>query len=303
MSLIPKQNANNKEAAEKKFKEVSEAYDVLSDKDKKEVYDRYGEDGLKAGMGSAPGGGGGHSAHNFHFRNADDVFREFFSSGFGGGMGGMGGMGGTSFQFMDHDGFDHFGARGMHGGMPGMGGNMGGRRKDPPVEHKLALSLEDLYAGVSKKLKLTRTLSSGTKVKETLDIDVKPGWKKGTKITHHEKGDENPGRIPADVIITIEEKPHSRFKRDGNDLIYECPITLGDALCGGQVAVKTLDGRSLNIPITNIVSPSVERVLAGEGMPVTKAPGKKGNLRLKFDIRFPTFLKDEQKTLIRQALP
>lgn len=131
---------------------------------------------------------------------------------------------------------------------------------------------------------------------------MKPGWKKGTKITFTEKGHEAPGMVPADLVFVIEEKPHDLFKRDGIDLIFTEKISLADALSGHEVNVKTLDGRNLKVPVNEVVTPGYEKVIRGEGMPNTKEAGKKGNLRIKFDIKFPTKLTPEQKTALKQLL-
>ncbi|KAL0451018.1 UNVERIFIED_CONTAM: DnaJsubfamily B member 1 [Sesamum latifolium] len=133
-------------------------------------------------------------------------------------------------------------------------------------------------------------------------LQLKAWWKKGTKITFPEKGNEQRGVIPSDLVFIIDEKPHSVFKRDGNDLIVTQKISLVEALTGYTVQVTTLDGRNLTIPINNIVSPTYEEVVKGEGMPIPKEPGKKGNLRIKFNIKFPSRLTSEQKTGIKRLL-
>lgn len=139
-------------------------------------------------------------------------------------------------------------------------------------------------------------------VEEILTIDIKPGWKKGTKITFPEKGNEQPNVIPADLVFIIDEKPHSVFTRDGNDLIVTQKISLAEALTGYTVHLTTLDGRSLTIPINNVVNPSYEEVVPREGMPMQKDSTKKGNLRIKFSIKFPSRLTTEQKAGIKKLL-
>ena len=139
-------------------------------------------------------------------------------------------------------------------------------------------------------------------MEEILAIDIKPGWKKGTKITFPEKGNEQRGVLPSDLVFIIDEKPHSVFKRDGNDLVVTQKVPLVEALTGYTAQITTLDGRSLSIPINAVISPSYEEVVKGEGMPLPKDPSKKGNLRIKFNIKFPTKLTAEQKTGLKRLL-
>lgn len=141
-----------------------------------------------------------------------------------------------------------------------------------------------------------------TTVEEILAIEIRPGWKKGTKITFPEKGNEQRGIIPSDLVFIIDEKPHGIFKRDGNDLTITQRISLVEALTGYTVQLTTLDGRDLMYPINCIISPSYEEVVKGEGMPIPKEPSKKGNLRIKFNIKFPPRLTSEQKTGIKRLL-
>jgi DnaJ family protein B protein 4 len=144
--------------------------------------------------------------------------------------------------------------------------------------------------------------SKPEQVEEILTIDIKPGWKKGTKITFPEKGNEMPNVIPADVVFIIDEKPHPIFSRDGNDLILTQKISLAEALTGYTVNLTTLDGRNLTIPINTVIHPNYEEVVPKEGMPIPKDPTKRGNLRIKFSIKFPTRLTSEQKAGIKSLM-
>lgn len=139
-------------------------------------------------------------------------------------------------------------------------------------------------------------------VEEILTIEVKPGWKKGTKITFPEKGNEQPNVVPADLVFVIDERPHEIFKRDGNDLIMTHKVSLSEALTGCTVNLTTLDGRLLNIPITEVINPGYEKVVQKEGMPIAKESGKRGNLRIKFEIKFPARLSPEQKQGLKRLL-
>lgn len=139
-------------------------------------------------------------------------------------------------------------------------------------------------------------------VEEILKIDITPGWKKGTKITFPEKGNHEPGVTPADLIFVIDEKPHSVYKRDGNDLIVDKKVSLLEALTGLTLSLTTLDGRNLTIPVLDIVKPGHEIVIPNEGMPISKEVSKRGDLRINFEICFPSRLTSEQKTDLKRVL-
>ncbi|KAJ6758510.1 DNAJ-like protein SUBFAMILY C MEMBER [Salix koriyanagi] len=302
MKWHPDKNPANKKEAEAKFKEISEAYEVLSDPQKRAIFDQYGEEGLKEAPPSSSGGGfpfgNGSGSNGFNPRNAEDIFAEFFGSspfGFGSTAAGRssrfqsdgGSFGGTDNLFRTYS----------------EGTTL---RKPPPVESKLPCSLEELYSGSTRKMKISRTVidAHGRQIQETeiLTIDVKPGWKKGTKITFPDKGNEQQNQLPADLVFIIDEKPHTTYKRDGNDLIISHKVTLAEALGGATVNLATLDGRNLSIPVHDIVSPGYELVVAMEGMPITKEPGNRGDLKITFEVKFPTRLTPDQRAGLKRAL-
>ncbi|KAG2315437.1 hypothetical protein Bca4012_066255 [Brassica carinata] len=302
MKWHPDKNPNAKKEAEAKFKQISEAYDVLSDPQKRAIYDQYGEEGLNSqapppGSGGFPGGSdGGGASFRFNGRSADDIFSEFF--GFARPFGDTRGAGGSSggFRFAEDVFSSYRSATGEASNAP--------PRKAAPIERQLPCSLEDLYKGITKKMKISRDVLDSswrpTTVEEILTIEIKPGWKKGTKITFPEKGNEQRGIIPSDLVFIVDEKPHAVFKRDGNDLVITQKIPLVEALTGYTAQVTTLDGRTLTVPVNNVISPTYEEVVKGEGMPIPKDPSRKGNLRIKFNVKFPSRLTTEQKTGIKR---
>ncbi|CAI0627676.1 unnamed protein product [Linum tenue] len=294
MRWHPDKNLVNKKEAEAKFKQVSEAYDVLSDPQKRQIYDLYGEEGLKTFDFPPPDDApSGDSKFRFNPRDAEDIYAEFFG-GSGGGVGGRGGGSGRSHHNHSHR-------------RNGESRHHQGKKKAPAIESKLGCSLEELYKGATRKMKISRNVPDefGSKpkaVEEILKIDIKPGWKKGTKITFPEKGNQEPGVRPADLIFVVDEKPHALFKRDGNDLVVHRKVSLLEALSGKTVELTTLDGRFLTVPVDEVIKPGHEVVIANEGMPISKEPNNRGDLRIKFDVKFPSRLTAEQKSDLKRVL-
>jgi DnaJ-class molecular chaperone len=309
MALKFHPDKNKDPSAEAKFKEIAEAYDVLSDPKKKEIFDKFGEEGLKEGAmpGGGGGMGGGAGPGGYHYQFQGDPFR-MFSQAFGGnGMfseftfGNSGG--GPDVLFGD----DLFGFGGMGGGAPGGHRRQPMQKQDPTVTHELPVSLEDLAQGTTKKMKITRKIvgpgGDHRTEDKVLTVAIKPGWKSGTKVTFPKEGDQYPGRIPADIAFIVRDKPHSRFRREGSDLRYTHRISLRDALCGATINVPTLDGGVVPLKPKGVIKPnSTERIL-GHGMPNPKIGGKRGDLIVEFDIRFPDSLSPGAKELIQNALP
>ncbi|CAG9855107.1 unnamed protein product [Phyllotreta striolata] len=317
---------NKAPGAEEKFKEVAEAYEVLSDKKKRDIYDTYGEEGLKGGI---PGGAGNEPGGNFQYTFHGDpraTFAQFFGNSspfaaffdFGGNRGMFGGI---HDDDMDVD--DPFASVGL-GGPPraGPGGafrshsfnfhNSPNRNKDkkqdPPIEHDLYVSLEDITKGCQKKMKISRKVlqPDGTTKKEdkVLTINVKPGWKSGTKITFQKEGDQGRNKIPADIVFIIRDKPHPLFKREGSDIKYTAKISLKEALCGCTIEVPTMTDKSIPIHYTNeVIKPNTVKRIQGYGLPLPKEPTRKGDLIVTFDIKFPEHLSPSVKDILYDTLP
>ena len=268
-------NAHNPEAAEK-FKSLSHAYEILSDPQKRQIYDQYGEEGLEGGAG-----GGG--------MNAEDLFSQFFGGGSAFGGGGFGGM---------------FGGGAQQRGPP----------KARTIHHVHKVSLEDIYRGKISKLALQKSVicpkcegrggkegavkkctgcdghgmktmmrqmgpmiqrfqtvcpdcnGEGEIIREkdkckvcnakktiverkVLHVHVDRGVRSGHKIDFRGEGDQTPGVQPGDVIFEIEQKPHARFQRRDDDLFYKAEIDLVTALAGGTIFVEHLDDRWLSVEI------------------------------------------------------
>ncbi|CAH9090467.1 unnamed protein product [Cuscuta epithymum] len=314
MKWHPDKNPTNKLQAEAMFKQISEAYEVLSDPQRRQVYDQYGEEGLKdmSVSNEQPG-----YQNGFNPRNAEDIFAEFFGSspfGFGSSGGGGGGSGRSSNRFTSYDGGGNSSTNSTGNGdyrffrstSDGNSNSSMTKQKPAPVETKLACSLEELYCGSTRKMKISRTVLNANgrlqQESEILSIDLKPGWKKGTKITFPEKGNEQVNQLPADLVFVIDEKPHEVFKRDGNDLVITFTITLAEAIGGTTLNVTTLDGRNLPITVKEMVRPGYEMVVEGEGMPIAKDPGSRGDLKVIFEVKFPTKLTTEQRASLKLVL-
>jgi len=334
----PDKNKDSPDAAEK-FKECSQAFEILSDPEKRKMYDQYGLDFMTrggapppeeaggmpgfggadfggypgGGFGGMPGGGGrtfhfstgaggGGGPGGFSFTNPEDIFAEFMRSS-GGGVGGGGGMG--------DDDFDMYGSP-----FGGMGGSRGGPRRTASskrpqtpemlsVERPLPISLEDLFNGVTKKMKIKakRFDASGRQIvkDQILEVPIKPGLKKGSKIKFKGVGDQIEGGRQ-DLHFVIEEKPHPLFSREDSDLVFQVTLGLKEALTGWKRTVTTLDGKNINLEKAGPTQPGSEERYPGLGMPITKKPGSRGDLIFRYKVQFPSSLTPDQKAKLREIL-
>lgn len=254
------------------------------------------------------GGGGGPDFGGFGGGGGGGGPRMRSSRG-GGGMGGMGGMGGGMGGMP--------GMGGMGGGMGGMPGGFGGEPSSPPpppgeITKPLALTLEELYKGGTKRLKITRHMRSGHTEEKILEVAYKPGWKKGTKIKFAGAGNEDEYGQAQTVTFVVEEKPNLRMERDGDDLIVKLNITLSQALLGpdggGSITkeIEQLDGRRIKVslPAGQIIQPGEETRIPDEGMPISRASSvkKKGDMIVRWNVVFPKSLTPPQKEALRKVL-
>ncbi|KAI8126439.1 DnaJ-like protein 1 [Lucilia cuprina] len=307
---------NKTPQAEERFKEIAEAYEVLSDKKKRDIYDQYGEEGLKGGV---PGGAGheGGGTYTYH-GDPRATFAQFFGNADPFGLFFGGGDPSRIFEsqniFMgDNDDIytQMSGGGGPGGAFRSQSFNVQPNRKrqtqDPPIEHDLYVSLEEVDKGCVKKMKISRmSLATGQARKEekVLNITVKPGWKAGTKITFQQEGDQTPGKIPADIIFIIRDKAHPLFKREGSDLRYSAQVSLKQALCGTTVSVPTLQGDRITINTQGeIIKPTTVKRISGRGLPFPKEPSRRGDLMVSFDIKFPDSIQPGTKELLSEILP
>lgn len=182
------------------------------------------------------------------------------------------------------------------------------KKQDPPVTHDLRVSLEEIYSGCTKKMKIShkRLNPDGKSIRnedKILTIEVKRGWKEGTKITFPKEGDQTSNNIPADIVFVLKDKPHNIFKRDGSDVIYPARITLREALCGCTVNVPTLDGRTIPVVFKDVIRPGMRRKVPGEGLPLPKTPEKRGDLVIEFEVIFPDRIPISSRSILEQVLP
>jgi DnaJ homolog subfamily A member 2 len=317
-----KVDESKREEATKKFQKIGEAYEILSDPEKRKIYDTYGKEGLKEGI-----------------KEGNDIFSMFKNFGFNF----------NNMNNMNMNNFNNMNMNNMHNNK---------NRKNIDTTHILNISLKDVYTGCIKKLKVTRKIlvkkESGEKVDiknyesswskclnchgngiimeqrqigpnmisqtqkncdkcegkgfillnsfeiseitDVIEIDITKGIKSNTSITFKNQGNFSTGSLPGDLIVIVKSPDKENdFIRNNNDLIYKKTISLADALCGNSFKIKTLDDRHISIPITDVITPGDKRIIPKEGI-------NGGNLIISFDIEFPTTLSQSKKDKLRKIL-
>ncbi|KAG0677565.1 Molecular chaperone (DnaJ super), partial [Kluyveromyces marxianus] len=260
-----------------KFKEISEAFEILSDPQKREVYDTYGLEAARGngpqfagaggpggGAGFGPGGGFSSGGHAFSQDDAFNIFSQFFGGGGGASPFGFSASGGSGDDF-------GFGGSSFH--------SSSAKPEEETVQVNLPVSLEDLFSGKKKSFKITRKGAGGVSEKKQIDIQLKPGWKAGTKITFKGEGDYNPrtgGRQTMQFVL--QENPHEFFTREDNNLVYTLPLSFKESLLGFSKQVKTIDGRTIPITRSQPIQPTQTSTYPGQGMPLPKNPSQRGDL-------------------------
>ena len=284
----------NSAQSEFHFQKLCEAYEVLSDPIKKEIYDIYGIEGLKNGIIDKKGKV---KAGYIYSGNGHEIFEKFM---------------GTSNPFTLKD----ESVKGFFDEVKNE--NIANKKPEETLQNidiDLECSLEELYNGCVKHIKYKRRVIGfdfrSTEEKEaTLDVEIFKGYDKNTVIPLKGIGNQSPGMKTSDLIVHIKEKKHKCFQRvNKNDLIYVHKIDLAQALNSEPVRFTTLDGRKLAISIDEIISPSTVKVVPGEGMPIFQDEMdvrdlniKKGDLYIKFDIKFPEYIDPNKKMEITSLL-
>lgn len=265
----PDKNQGNK-AAEEKFKEMSEANEVISDPEKRKQYDELGAD-WKQFQGGSPheagfrerGPGGGAYYYNYNGEQGPSDFSDFFESFFG------------------------------RGGRQQSRGFRGGYDFETPgsdLAGEISISLQEAYTGTERIIDL-----GGEKIK----VKIQPGAYDNLTLRVREKGEKGSAGKQGDLFLTIRVQPNPVYDRKGDDLYTEVPVDLFTALLGGKLEIITLSGK-LNITLPEGTQNGKQVRLKGKGMPVYGKPGQYGDLYVKLNVKLPERLTDEQKQLARQ---
>ena len=263
--LHPDRNKDNPKAAER-FSEIARAYDLLSDKDKRAQFDR-GEidaEGNPANPFAGMGGGGG-----FRSQGGQRGFRAEDFQGYGGEEVDLGDI----FEGL-------FGNRGPRGGGSPFGGAQQQRRPPPPrkgADIAYRLRVPFLDAATLKDQRIT--LSDG----KTIDLKLPKGVEDGTQMRLKGKGERGPGGA-GDGIVTIEVERHRLYRREGDDVRFDLPITLDEAVNGGKVRVPTVDG-----PVMMTIKAGTDggTVLRLKGKGFTRKDGTRGDQLVTLEIQLP----------------
>lgn len=304
----PDKNQGNEEAR-KKFVEITEAYEVLSDEEKRQIYDLGGEEGLKKQ------------------NEPSSPFDMFF-----GGGGGRGGRGGRQkgpdfrmeFEVTLNDIYNgaekefNVNRKVLCMKCRGTGAKGGETTKCKKCKGKgVVMSLQQLGPGFNvqmqsncekcggkgKTFKTACPHCKGKKVvpeEKSLSAVVEKGMPNGHEIVFERASEQSPETVPGDVILVVKTKNHKTYTRKGNDLHHTMTISLKEALLGFSKELEQLDGRPITIKRDSVTYQDYVLTVPGEGMPHHNFPSDKGKLFVKFKVAFPQKLTAAQKTAIEK---
>lgn len=292
---------------EQKFKEVSAAYEVLSDAEKRAKYDKYGLEGISD---DGPGGG----------RSPDDIFSMFF----GGGGGGSRRSGPRKGEDVNHP--IKVSLEDLYNGKTV---KLAINRQVQVGEAKMCnacdgqgavIELRQIALGMVQQVQ-KRCASCGgegycgetKKERKVLEVHIEKGMKNGQKVVFRGMADEKPNMEPGDINFIVQEKEHTLFKRKGADLLITKTLSLNEALCGFEWTVTHLDKREIVIKSrpSEVIQPESAggqpfvKIVSGEGMPSKGNPFVKGNLYVLFTVDFPKDgeLSEDTINVLKKTLP
>ncbi len=315
----PDANPGDK-TAEEKFKEASEAYDVLQDKDKRAKYDQFGHAAFEQGAG----GGGGYSSYDF---DMNDIFESFFGGGFGGGSRRRGPQPGNDIQVSTTITFEEA----VFGGskeieLPlsvqcedceGSGAQKGTRAEtckvcggsgQERVQQQTMFGMQIATRTCSRcngrgktiKTPCQKCSGKGTYKKRTkIKVDIPKGINDGQSIRIHGKGDAGePGAPNGDLLVVMRVQPHDFFVRKGNDIFLDIPITFVQATLGADIKIPTMYGNEQYSIKAGTQSETVI-TLRGKGVPDVRNPRRVGDMYVKFKVQIPQNLTNTQKDKLK----
>ena len=280
------------------FQKLAEAYEVLSDPKKKEIFDIYGKEGLKNGIMKNDKKIDGYR----YLGNGHEIFEKFMGTA-------------NPFTLIRENEKKSREIREKENIVIDASKQEKQEKRAKDIVIELECTLEELYNGCVKNVKYNRKKVASDsvsleEVEDNVDVEILRGYDKNSVIKFKEMGNEGLGEKNSDLIIKIKEKKNNLFKRvNKNDLIYIHEISLSQALNGDPVRLTTLDNRKIAISIDEIISPSTIKKVPGEGMPIYKKELsvrdleiEKGDLYIKFHIIFPEYIDPVRKMEISKLL-
>lgn len=302
---------------EEMFKEIQTAFAVLSDEEKRQVYDEYGEEGLRDGGGpsdahdlfSAMFGGGGHSHRGP--RKGDNVvhtLRVTLEDLYKGKMSKLAIIRNRVCTGCKGKGSSKPDGVTMCSACHGRGIQVTLNQIGPGMVQQVQNHCPRCRGLGEIIMDKDRCRDCGgdkvSKERKVLEVYVDKGMQNGQKITFTGEANANPGLVAGDVVVVLKLEEHRVFTRKDNNLIVDKKISLTDALCGVDFHIQQLDGRLLHVssPPGSVITPGLVKSIPHEGMPTWKNPTERGFMFVKFSIGFPTFVGPEQVAMLEKVL-